>query len=67
MTDLYSDCDIVAVLREQLPRMLKKLKINVTNEPRIAIFTYNGRSVEFPVREDGSITEVALAHLCVFF
>jgi hypothetical protein len=67
MTDPYSDCEIVAVLRDQLPRTLKKVEIRVTNEPRIAIFTYNCRSVGFPVQEDGTITEDALAHLCVSF
>jgi hypothetical protein len=67
MTDYYSDSDVVDILREQLPRDLRKLHIKVTNEPRIAIFTYKCKSASFPIQEDGHISEIDLLNLCVRF
>ena len=67
MMDPYEYQEAVAVLLEQLPRALQlSLKIDIDcGEPRIAIFTANGRSYRFPIKEDGRIADHAVSLLCV--
>jgi hypothetical protein len=74
MTDPYEYRDLGKLLYEQLPADLQRRGVTVAvmpgafGEAPIAIFTGpNGRSLEFPVQEDGRITEAAVAQLCVVF
>jgi hypothetical protein len=60
-------------LRERLPRDLRQIEIWVWDMPRLdwesalAIFSANGRSVEFEVDPEAGLTDERIAQLCVTF